>query len=73
MGNKMTIGIKKLREAMKDIGYKQICELTGLKRSILYDWLNGHRDPKNMMMSRAQQLKFHCGIGYDDWFEETEE
>jgi predicted DNA-binding transcriptional regulator AlpA len=64
----MTIGLKKLKEAMKTIGYKKICELTGLKRSILYDWLNGHRDPCQMAMSRAQQLKYHCGIDYGEWF-----
>ena len=69
----MTLGLKKLRESMNTMGYKEICEKTGLKRSILYDWLNGHRDPKNMMMSRAQQLKLHCEIDYDSWFEEIEE
>jgi len=69
---KESIGLKKLKLSMETIGYKKVCELTGLKPTILYEWLNYKKDPKNMKMLNARQIKFHLHIDYEDWFKSSD-
>lgn len=69
----MKLAQVKLTKAMDE---NNICNLAvGLRttRQTLYNLKDGKRNPEEMSISLARELKKYLGIDYEDWFEVVEE